>query len=224
MDPQQALALLRTANEELTTAEQAGYPAGLTTPLRAEVTAGLDRLYGVVHVASTDAFSFPASAGAVHLTTVVRGADGAPYVLDTGTKTVWRIDLAKKAASPVYKSGQNTGFGKVGDPKILTVGGPDVLILDVKNILWRWRPIGTAGKGTLVKVNVSGSTTWGTDVTVLSTFVSNFSSAYLQALRRGPVRAEHPGAGAQQRRVGLHHARHPAAARHRAPWTASRRC
>ena len=178
-DPQQALQLLRTANEQLTIAEEAGYPKSSTAPLRAQINTGLDRLYGVVHVASVAGFTFPASAGAVHLTTVVRGSDGAPYVLDTGTKTVWRIDLAKKTAAPVYKSGQKAdGGAKVGDPKLIVVGGPDVLILDVKNVLWRWRPIGTAGKGTLVKVNIPGSTTWGTDVQVLSTFVSNFSQAF----------------------------------------------
>jgi hypothetical protein len=177
-DPQQALQLLRTANQQLTLAEQAGYPATATAPLRAEVNAGLDQLYGVVHVASTAIFTFPASAGAVHLTTVVQGSDGAPYLLDTGTQTVWRIDVAKKTAAPVYRSGQKVGSAKVGDPKLITVGGPDILILDVKNVLWRWRPIGTAGKGTLVKVNIPGSTTWGADVQVLGTFVSNFSQAF----------------------------------------------
>jgi hypothetical protein len=178
-DPPQALQLLRQANEQLTIAEQGGIAASLTAPLRAQINAGLDRLYAVVHVASTAAFTFPATAGDVQLTTIVRGSDGAPYVLDMGTKTVWRIDLAKKTASPVYKSGQKSESGaKVGDPKLLTVGGPDVLVLDTKNVLWRWRPIGTAGKGTLVKVNVTGSTTWGTDVQVLGTFVSNFSQAF----------------------------------------------
>ncbi|HEY5629817.1 MAG TPA: hypothetical protein VIR16_09930 [Candidatus Limnocylindrales bacterium] len=177
-DPTQALQLLQTANDQLAKAEQAGYPTSLTAPLRAQINAGLDTLYGVVHVASTASFTFPASAGAVHLTSLVRGSDGAPYVLDTGTKTVWRIDLAKKSASPVYRSGQATQYGKPGDPKFMTIGGPDVLILDVKNVLWRWRPIGTAGKGTLAKVNVSGSTTWGTDVKVIGTFVSNFSQAF----------------------------------------------
>jgi hypothetical protein len=177
-DPQQALQLLRTANQELTLAEGAGYPASATAPLRAQINAGLDQLYGVVHVASTATFTFPASAGAVHLSRVVRGSDGAPYVLDTGTNTVWRIDVAKKSAAPIYRSGEKVGAAKVGDPKLITVGGPDVLILDAKNVLWRWRPIGAAGKGTLVKVNIPGSTTWGTDVQVLGTFVSNFSQAF----------------------------------------------
>jgi hypothetical protein len=177
-DPQQALQLLRTANEQLAIAEQSGMPASSTSTLRVQINAGLDRLYGVVHVASAVAYTFPSSAGAVHLTTIVHGSDGAPYVLDTGTKTVWRIDLAKNTASPVYRSGTKVGTLKLGDPKVLAIGGPDVLVLDAKNVLWRWRPIGTAGKGTLVKINIPGSTTWGTDVAVLGTFVSNFSQAF----------------------------------------------
>lgn len=177
-DPGQALDLLRTADRQLAVAEGAGFPSALTAPLRTQISAGLDRLYGVVHVSSAITFTFPADAGAVSLASVVRGSDGAPYVLDTGTRAVWRIDLAKKTASPVYRSGQSVASGKPADPKLIVVGGPDVLILDVKNVLWRWRPIGTAGKGTLAKVNVAGSTTWGTDVTVLGTFVSNFSQAF----------------------------------------------
>ena len=57
---------------------------------------------------------------------LVRGSDGAPYVLDTANKTVWRIDLAKKTASPVAKAGQKASGAKVADPKVITTGGPDV--------------------------------------------------------------------------------------------------
>ena len=177
-DPNQALQLLRSAYDQLGKAQADGYPAVQLDPLRATVVAGLDRLYGVAKVASSDVFDFPASAGAVHLAAVVRGRDGAPYVLDTGTKTVWRIDLVKKTATPILKSGQKTSFGKVADPKILTTGGPDVLILDSKNALWRWRPLLNSGKGTLVKINIPASATWGTDIGVLATFVSNFSAAF----------------------------------------------
>ena len=177
-DRTQAMQLLQDAYQQLAKAEQAGYPAGEIAVLRATVTSGLDRIYGVVKVASTDLFSFPASAGQVKLGGVVRGPDGAPYVLDTGTKTVWRIDLAKKTASPILRTGQKTSFGKPGDPKLITTGGPDVLILDAKNALWRWRPLGTAGRGTLIKVNITGSASWGTDVKVLATFVVNYSAAF----------------------------------------------
>ncbi len=177
-DRNRALQLLQDAYQQLARAEQAGYPASEIAALRATVMSGLDRIYGAVKVASTDLFTFPASAGQVKLAGIVRGADGAPYVLDTGTKTVWRIDLVKKAASPVLRSGQKTTYGKVADPKLITISGPDVLILDSKNALWRWRPLGTAGRGTLFKINVTGSSTWGTDVRVMSTFVVDYSAAF----------------------------------------------
>ena len=53
----------------------------------------------------------------------------------------------------------------------MTVGGPDLLILDVKNVLWRWRPADAAGKGTTTKVKVIGSAEWGDDLRAIGTFV-----------------------------------------------------
>ena len=108
---------------------------------------------------------------------LVRGNDGAPYVLDSAGKTVWRIDLAKKTATPVAVSGQKASGSKVADPKVITTGGPDVVFLDTKNNLWRWRPLPNKGKGTLAKINVEDSATWGDDIEVMSTFVANFDAA-----------------------------------------------
>ena len=176
-DRGRALELLTLAYQKLDEAQEAGYPVSEITPLRAQVTAGLDRLYGVVSVRSNDVFTFPASKP-VKLTTLVRGSDGAPYVLDTANKTVWRIDLAKKTASPIAKSGQRASGTRVADPKLLVTGGPDVLVLDTKNNLWRWRPTDTKGRGTLVKIQIRDSATWGTDVNVMSTFVANFDAAF----------------------------------------------
>ena len=106
----------------------------------------------------------------MQLTTVVRGSDGAPYVLDTGTKTVWRIDLAKKSAAAVYKSGETVGAATAGDPKLITIGGPDVLILDTKNVLWRWRPADAKGRGTVIQIKVRESSSWGNDIVAIGTF------------------------------------------------------
>jgi hypothetical protein len=130
-----------------------------------------------VFVRSADVFTFPA-AKPVKLTSLVRGSDGAPYVLDEANKTVWRIDLAKKSATAIAKAGQRASGARVGDPKILVTGGPDVLVLDAKNGLWRWRPTDTKGKGTLVKIRVPDASTWGNDIDVLSTFVANFDAAF----------------------------------------------
>jgi hypothetical protein len=54
---------------------------------------------------------------------------------------------------------------------MLAVGGPDLLILDAKNVLWRWRPADANGKGTLTKIAVSGSSGWGPDIRGIGTFV-----------------------------------------------------
>jgi Ni,Fe-hydrogenase III small subunit len=74
-------------------------------------------------------------------------------------------------------SGQKASGTKVADPKVITTGGPDVVFLDTKNTLWRWRPLPANGKGTLAKINVEDSATWGDDIEVMSTFVANFDAA-----------------------------------------------
>jgi hypothetical protein len=175
-DRGRALDLLNTAYQKLDEAQRDGYPLAQIEPLRAQALAGLDRLYGVVDVASSPLFTFPADTP-VELTAVVRGSDGAPYVLDTRNKTVWRIDLARKSAAAVFKAGQKTASGKVADPKLIAIGGPDVLILDSKNDLWRWRPTNANGKGTLVKITVKGSASWGNDILAFDTFVANYGAA-----------------------------------------------
>ncbi len=66
----------------------------------------------------------------------------------------------------------------MADPLLLVTGGPDVLVLDSKNQLWRWRPVGSKGKGTLVKIKVFGSSSWGNDINAIDTFVANFDAAF----------------------------------------------
>ena len=176
-DPGKALELLTTAYAKLAEAQDAGYPAADVAELRGEVTAGLDRLYRVVPVRSSTAFTFPADAPA-DLEGLVIGSDGAPYVLDAGGKALWRIDLAAKTASAVATSGQKASGAKVADPKLITTGAKDVLVLDTKNNLWRWRPTDTKGKGTLARIKVADSSTWGDDISAIATFVSNFDAAF----------------------------------------------
>ena len=176
-DPNRALELLNHAYQQLDLAENAGYPIEQIAPLRATALAGLDRIYQVTSIKSSPLYTFPKDKP-VQLAGLVRGPDGAPYVLDTASKTVWRIDLAKKTATPVLKSGQRTSSGRVADPKFITVGGPDVLVLDTKNQLWRWRPANNSGRGSLVRIPVKNSASWGDDVKDISTFVANFDAAF----------------------------------------------
>ncbi len=172
-DPAKADELLKDAHAQLDEAAAAGVPAGTLRPLRAEVIAGLDDLYGVVDVAPRTAFSFEGQDQAFDLAAMVLGPDGVPYVLDRTTKTVYRVDLRAKKAAAVVRTGASASGIKVGDPKLLAVGGPDVVVLDAKNVLWRWRPADAKGKGTLARVRVAESATWGADISGIGTYVRN---------------------------------------------------
>ena len=90
-DPEQALELLTAAYTELDNAEDARVSARVIDPIRADVVAGLDRLYGVVDVESSTMFNFKPAEGkpAFDIKALVRGPDGAPYVIDNTTSTVY---------------------------------------------------------------------------------------------------------------------------------------
>ena len=176
-DPRQALQLLTDAYRQLDVAEAASVGASVVAPLRKKTLAGLDRLYGVVPIKSTTLFTFTPADGAdaIDLRSMVRGPDGAPYVIDRSTRAVYRVDLKARKATVVARFGQKANGATVSTPRYLAVGGPDLLILDVKNVLWRWRPADTKGKGTLTRVNVKGSTSWGDDIMGIATFLRDES-------------------------------------------------
>ena len=106
-----------------------------------------------------------ASFGSDDLEAAVLGPDGAGYVIDKTDQTVYRIDLATGARLAVM----------TGTPRLLAVGGSDVLILDDRNAIWRWRPApgGAVGAGTLTKLVVPGSVTWGSNVRALGAYITN---------------------------------------------------
>jgi hypothetical protein len=176
-DPRQALELLTDAQDKLGRAEQAGISAGTLRPLRDQVSGGLDRLFHVVEIADRALYRFKASDPARNLTALVRGPDGQAYVMDRMAKAVYRIDVRSRKLTLVLRAGTHgaTG-GTVATPKLLGVGGPDLLIVDSKNVVWRWRPANSAGRGTLVRVTVHGSASWGNHVTAIGTFVKNPSA------------------------------------------------
>ncbi|HEV8698742.1 MAG TPA: hypothetical protein VGQ89_13690, partial [Candidatus Limnocylindrales bacterium] len=138
-----------------------------------DVVAGLDRLYGMVDVTSTPIFTFKPAAGAAafDLRTLVLGPDSAPYVIDRASKSVFRIDLKRKRAVAIARSGRKLGATRMSEPKFLAVGGRDLLIVDAKNVVWRWRASNDAGKGTTNRLTVNGSTQWGNDILALGTYL-----------------------------------------------------
>jgi hypothetical protein len=169
-DPDKAQELLMDTLVQLDAAAAAGISSAVIRPLRAQSVAGLDRLFGMVDVTPVDVFTFPAEAG-VDLGSIVRGPDSAPYVLDPKTASVYRINLAERTALAIFRDGSRAAGSTEAAPVMLTVGGPDLLILDVKNVLWRWRPADATGRGTTTKVKVIGSAEWGDDLRAIGTFV-----------------------------------------------------
>ncbi|MGZ6340211.1 MAG: hypothetical protein ACXWMX_00015 [Candidatus Limnocylindrales bacterium] len=170
-DRPKATRLLTDAYQQLKTAQQTGLGAAAVDPLRRQVLGGLDRIYGVVPVAPTVAFAFPASTPPVDLGGLIQGPDGFPYVLDRASKTVYRVDIQAGKATPVLRAGHQAAGTTVGEPWLLAMGGPDLLILDKKDQLWRWRPADKKGAGTLTRVTVSEASGWGTDIRALGTYV-----------------------------------------------------
>ncbi len=195
-DPERAEELLTAAYAALDTARRANVPASTIDPLRKQAVAALDRLYGMVDVASSDIFVFPDDP-VVDLKTMVKGPDGAPFVLDAATATVYRINLADKKATAIFREGNKAAGATQGAPRLLGVGGRDLLMVDTKNIVWRWRPANSSGKGTITRVRVSGASEWGDDILAMGTFLrdpeANLYNFYIvdpseqQVLRYSPA-------------------------------------
>jgi hypothetical protein len=170
-NPQLAEQLLNEAYTDVQTASNSGIPASTIDPLKSQIVAALDRLYKMADTTSTAVFTFPDSPK-VDLKALVKGPDGAPFVLDAATKSVYRIDLANRKATAIFRAGNKPSTGGTeGIPMLLGVGGRDLLMVDDKNVVWRWRPANTTGKGTITRVNVLGATEWGNDVLAIGTFV-----------------------------------------------------
>ncbi|MGH2513707.1 MAG: hypothetical protein ACRDGQ_13595, partial [Candidatus Limnocylindrales bacterium] len=172
-DSNRAQQLLDDAWRQLDAAEQAGVSAAVTAPLRDRARSGLDELYHMVQVSAVVDVSFAKASPALNLSSLVLGPDGAPYVLDSATKAVYRVDLKTGQAVAIAKDGEAVRGVKIDVPTFIAVGGPDLLILDAKNNLWRWRPSDATGRGTIVKVIVRNASSWGNDIRGIGTFVRN---------------------------------------------------
>jgi hypothetical protein len=172
-DRDEALRLLTEAYQQLDKAKAAKISDREVDPVRADVVDGLDRVFGMVDVTSSDLFTFKPAEGAApfDLRALVLGPDKVPYVIDGATKSVYRIDLRRKRAVAIARSGRRFGSTRMSEPKFLGVGGRDLLIVDAKNVVWRWRASNDAGKGTTNRITVNGSTQWGNDIRAVGTYV-----------------------------------------------------
>lgn len=165
-DPAQAQTLLQGAWDDIQAAEGA-VPQAQLAPVQTRVTDTLEALFGTARVAGTQFYAAPAGST---VSDVVMGPDDAAYAI-VGDGVV-RVDPTTGSVATVVQSGAGTAQG-IGKPRLLSVGGPDLLIVDDGGNLWRWRPSDALGGGTLGQIRVTGDQVWGPDVVDLATFVIN---------------------------------------------------
>jgi len=166
-DPPEALRLLRLALGDLERAATAEVDLIAIEDLRGRVIDGLEDLYGTIQVAGEQIYSAPPGAD---ISSLVRGPDDAAYVIYG--QTVVRVDPESGAAVNIVAVGDGPGQG-IGAPRLLARGGPDLLIVDERGGLWRWRPSDTSGGGTLGQVRVAGDQVWDASVVDVESFVIN---------------------------------------------------
>jgi hypothetical protein len=165
-DPAQAQTLLQTAWDDLQVAKS-GVSATAYEPVLARVTSAIEQLVASSRVTGTRIYAAPEG---TTISDVVQGPDDVAYAI-VGNGVV-RVDPATGSVATVVQSGAGSGQG-MGTPRLLTVGGPDLLIVDDGGKLWRWRPSDDQGGGTLGEIRVGGDQTWGPDVVDIATFVIN---------------------------------------------------
>jgi hypothetical protein len=170
-DPGKAMSLLSDAYRAVSAAEDAQVPATTLDPLRSQVEGGLDRLFHVVPVGSATVLSFAGAKNPFDIQSMILGPDGMPYVLDKTSASVYRIDLRTKKASAVFRQKTKAAGATEGIPKLLATGGRDLLVVDDKNVVWRWRAADSKGNGTTRTVKVAGAPGWGDDVVAVGTFL-----------------------------------------------------
>ena len=171
-DPKTGYGHLKEAYQDLKYAGAHGYSDALVSPLLEQVAQGLNDYYDVTVIQPQVVASWATD----ELTGLVLGPDGAAYVIDNTSGTLYRVDLATGTQLPMMWNGESptSGAGLVGHPRLLGSGGLDVLVVDDFNNLWRVRPIiASNGRRTLVKINIDDNVNWGLGSRAIGTFITN---------------------------------------------------
>ena len=169
-DPAKAYTLLSRAWDAIGTAKGT-IPAVTLDPLRSKTEAGLDQLFRVVPVAAATILSTATAKTPFDIQSIILGPQGAPFILDKATSSVYRIDLRTKKAKVVFRAKEVAKGRARGVPRLITTAARDLVVVDNKNIVWRWRPADQNGNGTTTIIPVSGSAGWGDDVVAIGTFL-----------------------------------------------------
>lgn len=166
-DPPGAQRLLKEAWADLDRAAEAGVDPAAVSQLQTRLATGLDQLYSTYRAIASPVYSVPEGS---EISGLVQGPDDSAYAIVGGT--VVRVDPQTGASATIIRAGDGGGNG-IGAPALLARGGPDLLIVDVRGELWRWRHSDAVGGGTLGSIRVSGEQAWGPDMVDLRTFLVN---------------------------------------------------
>ena len=170
---EQALKLLTHAYDQLAIAQAAKVSPIVISPLRPRSSPGSTGCTASSRSPSTNLFTFKPAGGAAPST--CRRWSSGPTASRTSSIGRPRPSTGSTSRPGPRRSSSGTGRrtrpGPSPCPRYLAVGGQDLLILDDKNTLWRWRPADDTGKGTLTKVVLEGSASLGDDVVGINTFL-----------------------------------------------------
>lgn len=175
-DPRRAHELLTATWTAIKDARNASVPSATLDPLAAQTVAGLDRLYRVVPVEAATLMSFSGSKTKFDIQDVLLGPGSVPFILDKATSSVYRIDVRARKATVAFRWKTRAAGAVQGVPKFIATAVRDLVVVDNKNVVWRWRPADTKGAGTTTRINVEGAPGWGDDIAAIGTFVRNASA------------------------------------------------
>ena len=120
-------------------------------------------------------------------------------MLDAATASVYRIDLAGQKATAIFREGNKAAGATQAAPRLLGVGGRDLLMVDARNVVWRWRPANNSGKGSYARVAHGGRVRVGRRRARDRHVHPEHRRQPLQLLHRRPVRAADQGLLARPR-------------------------
>ena len=172
-DPVQATGLLRQAWTDLQHATTSGIPRSRTAPLEATIRAGLDSLYLNAAPRTSTLYSFSDPQDIKAMTVGPRGDVYYIGPASDGTgSSVWRLNDKGTKVYEIIKTGDGRGEG-IATPRLLRAQGTgqsdDLLVVDARGDLWRWRQYDDKTNGNLATKRIPGQQVWGSDVLDIST-------------------------------------------------------
>ncbi len=167
--------LLHQAWTDLQHATTSGIPHSRTAALESTIRTGLDSLYlnAAPKTATLHAFDDPQDIKAM----TVGPRDDVYYIgpaSDGSGSSVWRLNDKNTRAYEIIKTGDGRNGG-IATPRLLTAQADDLLIVDSRGDLWRWRQYDDKGTGQLSQKRIPGAQVWGGDVLDVGTLMVSVS-------------------------------------------------